>query len=47
MLLNGNTKKEDSNWKLAEPIRALLDMDDVRWPDGFAYQRFHAHWECL
>jgi len=39
--------KIKSDWKLAEPIRALLSMDDVRWPDGFAYERFHAHWECL
>jgi len=39
--------RTNPRWTLAKSIRMLLDMDNVRWPDGFAYERFHARWECL
>jgi len=42
VILNNRPK-----WRLADCIKALLSMDEVRWPDGFAYERFHAQWECL
>lgn len=43
VILDDTNKK----WDLAEPIRALLTLDDSAWPDSYRYERFHAHWEQL